>query len=248
MAWTNAFYAIAGVLVGLFGAAIGYFVRIRRERQHTLKKCLFMLLRIWNDLRALNSLDLKNWVASFMAELRRRFPGEKIDDDMLTSQQLESIQSAMLALAAKEITEIEKTGLQEYNEMIVRLAEEEPILAYKLDKRPELRKLLTKAEQVFSELGKSVPELQGDKDADKFLRELGRKVIDGTHSGVLYNFEQDMIAVAAMTWNKRKVMSLIRYVYAQDLKLMNESIKVIVDQIQNAVEAAKTVQDVGSQT
>lgn len=235
----NGLYAVVGVIVGACVSAIGYFVRTREERLRNLRRCLFALLEIWNDLRRSSLIDLDMWINTFLNEAEKRYPGEQV------TAEAEALYKNLLRPYVAELLSMLPTSSSQQNQEIFAaaintLSQEEPLLAYKLNGRQDLKATLSALDQYCLNAQRVLPTLVSDPNAGPFYEALVGNLNRASVKETIADLEKDILAISVKARCHRDTRDLIALAHTDDKKVMAKAVTKILDEIESAARKTNT--------
>jgi len=246
MNFTNAFYAVLGVLIGGCLSVIGYLLRTRWERKRNIRKCLFLLLEIWSDIRFSELIDLDIWVDKYLEEARKRFPNEDFDSVDRDFYKKELKPYVVNLLSPTSSTRRERI-VGRFDEVIEKLSEDEPLLAYRLNDKPHLRSALASIDSYFAGARQLAATTMNDPAAEALLFSITESIKGAETADLIKTLQEDILEIASTVWLRNKTRQLMQRAYTVDIKDITESVNAVLDRVETAVkdatDAAKPRQD-----
>ncbi|MEJ2061017.1 MAG: hypothetical protein P8Y64_11125 [Gammaproteobacteria bacterium] len=194
MDWSVANSALAVTLIGVSGAAIGYFYRARTERLQNYRLALFILLKIWHRFGLLNVEDFNPEIDSIINSIKRQFPDANFSDEEIGAIKVYFTPYLRQMLINKAFEGFESIE-QAYAEAVHLVSLHDPIYGYELDSIKSIRSRMVAIDQYFASAFGQV--VQSDDPNSQFLISIQSKLKSFAHNDAISDIES---AIHRLSW------------------------------------------------
>ena len=204
-----ALISIAGIALGSVIRGIGYFYQVRAERLKTTKETLYYLLEFRAHLKA-SSFSPTDLSTAYFSICRDFFKKKHIVEGDIP-EQLELLLNQMFASIIEKVTpNISSEFLAAYEKSLKALANDNPVLAYKLRGKEAYSGMFEMVDEYFEHI-KAIDEFKNDSLIPELMNRQIGQVSDWGFNEQLEQTDLDITLVAKRCdlrtrWEVRKIL------------------------------------------
>ena len=205
-----ALVSLVGIALGALTSGLGYFYKVRAERLKTTKETLYYLLEFRAHFKA-SSFSPKDLSAEYLSICNDFFKKKKIPKEALPqglTQLLDQMFSSVIETMAPNIS---ADFLTAYEKSLKSLANDNPVLAYRLRGKEAYAGIFALMNEYYQQL-KTIKEFNDEDIPQDFVESQIVKMNDWGFTEQLEQTDKDISLVAkrcdfATRWEVRKILA-----------------------------------------
>lgn len=204
----GAIATVTAAVIAVVAAGVGYVVRNNNERNRLLNIALFQLLEIRGLLRIIPQLKPESLLEVYFRVIQKYIPTVSFteEDRAQTAQMLEGSWKFLLTMifqsADRRIEESFRTS-------ILKLAEVDPLLAFRLKSNGSLNNLIGNLDQWSMQVQNDMKDQTDDQQLQIYLKGILQGAKDFVYRDVISDIEKDLMWLSFQT----SVVMFFRMIY-----------------------------------